>query len=192
MDNPFRSLGQVLIVAVTCVVIALAWIGSYAAIVAHQAASRARVEMAVRGKAALIAEQLRRELLVADQTLHILELEWEQNPAHFDFESWQRRVMALTDMSLQLFMTDAQGIVRASSRAEILGDNISARDYFRAEARPPSEFRAHVHRLAYSRTRNWAMATQSGQTAGSSRRNVWWCDRSVLRRGRIRPAGGEG
>jgi signal transduction histidine kinase len=139
MATPFRSLTQFLIVAVTTIVIALAWIGAYAAIVAHQAASQARVEMAVRGKAALIAEQLRRELLIADQTLHILELEWEQNPAKFDFESWQRRVLALTDMSLQLFLSDARGIVRASSRAEILGDDISARDYFRAEATLPAD-----------------------------------------------------
>ena len=139
MGTPFRSLGQALIIAVACVVIALAWLGAYSAIAAHQAASQARVETEVRGKAALIAEQLRRELLVADQTLHILELEWEHNPVQFDFESWRRRVLALTDMSLQIFLADAQGIVRESSRPEIIGDNVSARDYFRAEATAPTD-----------------------------------------------------
>ena len=95
----FRPIGPVLITVTTCLVIALGWFGAYSAIVAHRAVSRARVETEVHSKAALIAEQLRRELLVTDQTLHILELEWERDPARFDFESWRQRALALSDIS---------------------------------------------------------------------------------------------
>ena len=40
----------------------------------------------------------------------------------------------LSDVSLQLFIADAQGIVRSSTRAAIIGVDISRRDYFRHEA----------------------------------------------------------
>jgi hypothetical protein len=155
----FRPLGSVLIVLATCLIIALGWFGAYAAIVAHRAVSRERVEIEVHSKAALIAEQLRRELLVTDQTLHILELEWEQDPEHFNFESWRQRALALTDISLQIFIADAHGIVRSSSRSEIVGDNISGRDYFRHAAGLPKDD-GHMFIGALTRgmvTRQWQL-----------------------------------
>ncbi len=155
----FRPIGPVLITVTTCLVIALGWFGAYSAIVAHRAVSRARVETEVHSKAALIAEQLRRELLVTDQTLHILELEWERDPARFDFESWRQRALALTDLSLQIFIADAHGIVRFSSRPEIIGDNISGRDYFRhAAALPKDDGRMFIGTLTRGLvTRQWQL-----------------------------------
>ncbi|HSU05910.1 MAG TPA: PAS-domain containing protein [Acetobacteraceae bacterium] len=129
-----RQLGPILIITATVVVIGLAWFGALSAIAAHRTASRARVETEVQSKADLVAEQLHRELLVTDQSLHILELEWQRDPATFDFASWRKRVLALTDMSLQIFTADAAGIVRRSSRPEIIGDYVGERDYFRHEA----------------------------------------------------------
>jgi signal transduction histidine kinase len=155
----FRPLGPVLITVTTCLVIALGWFGAYSAIVAHRAVSRARVETEVHSKAALIAEQLRRELLVTDQTLHILELEWERDPARFDFESWRQRALALSDISLQIFIADAHGTVRYSSRPEIIGDDISQRDYFRHAAALPKDD-GHMFIGALTRgivTRQWQL-----------------------------------
>ncbi len=155
----FRPLGSVLIVLATCLIIGLGWFGAYSAIVAHRAVSRERVESDVHSKAALIAEQLRRELLVTDQTLHILELEWEGDPAHFNFESWRQRALALTDISLQIFIADAHGIVRSSSRPEIIGDNITGRDYFRHAAALPKDD-GHMFIGALTRgivTRQWQL-----------------------------------
>jgi signal transduction histidine kinase len=155
----FRPIGPVLITATACLVIALGWFGAYSAIVAHRAVSRERVEIDVHSKAALIAEQLRRELLVTDQTLHILELEWERDPARFDFESWRQRALALSDLSLQIFIADAHGIVRYSSRPEIIGDNIDGRDYFRHAAALPKDD-GHMFIGALTRglvTRQWQL-----------------------------------
>jgi signal transduction histidine kinase/CheY-like chemotaxis protein len=155
----FRPIGPVLITVTTCLVIALGWFGAYSAIVAHRAVSRARVESEVHSKAALIAEQLRRELLVTDQTLHILEIEWERDPAGFDFNSWRQRALALTDISLQIFIADAHGIVRFSSRPDIIGDNISGRDYFRhAAALPADDGRMFIGALTRGLiTRQWQL-----------------------------------
>jgi signal transduction histidine kinase len=154
-----RPIGPVLITVTACLVIALGWFGAYSAIVAHRAVSRARVEADVHSKATLIAEELRRELLVTDQTLHILELEWERDPARFDFESWRQRALALSDISLQIFIADAHGIVRYSSRPEIIGDNISERDYFGHAAALPKDD-GHMFIGALTRglvTRQWQL-----------------------------------
>ncbi|HEX5326392.1 MAG TPA: PAS-domain containing protein, partial [Acetobacteraceae bacterium] len=137
MVRRFRPSVRMLILAAAGVIIALAWFGAHATMVAQRAAAQARAEMDVQSKARLVAEQLRRDLLVVDQTLYIMELEWQRNPTGFDFESWRRRVLALTAMSLQIFIADQHGIVRWSSRPEILGDDVSQRDYFRAKSALP-------------------------------------------------------
>ena len=49
------------------------------------------------------------------------------------------QVVVLTDVSLQLFIADAQGIVRSSSRPAIIGTDVSNRDYFRHEAALPAD-----------------------------------------------------
>ena len=77
----------------------------------------ARVQAEVLGKALAFEEQLRRELLSIDQTLRILEYEWQRDPTHFDLAAWSGQAVVLGDVSLQLFIADAQGIVRSSSRA---------------------------------------------------------------------------
>jgi hypothetical protein len=97
------------------------------------------VQAEVLGKAQMFEEQLRRELLSLDQTLRILEYEWQRDPQHFDLTVRSGQVVVLKDVSLQLFIADALGIVRSSTRAEIIGTNISGRDYFRHEAALPAD-----------------------------------------------------
>ena len=46
---------------------------------------------------------------------------------------------AQSDVSLQLFIADAHGIVRSSSRPAIIGTDVSNRDYFRHEASLPAD-----------------------------------------------------
>ncbi len=79
-------------------------------------------------------ELLRRELLTLDQTLRILEYEWQRDPTNFDMAARSGQVVALNDVSLHIFIADDQGIVRSSTRAAILGTDVSGRDYFRYEA----------------------------------------------------------
>ena len=75
-------------------------------------------------------DQLRRELLSLDQTLRILEYEWQRDPQHFDLAARASQVVVINDVSLQLFIADAHGIVRSSSRPAIIGTDVSKRDYF--------------------------------------------------------------
>jgi signal transduction histidine kinase len=121
------------------VLITLAWTAAYEAIHAHRTEELARVRMEALGTALAIEEQLRRELLTLDQTLNILEYVWERDPTHFDLATWSSHVGALSDVSLQLFISDAQGIVRSSTRPAIVGTDVSGRDYFRHEKALPAD-----------------------------------------------------
>ena len=135
----FRRFGQALVIAAALALIALTWIGARDAILAHRTEARARVQAEVVGKALAFEELLRREMLSLDQALRILEYDWQRDPTGFDLAAWSGQVVALNDVSLQLFITDAQGIVRSSSRASFVGADMSGRDYFRHEAALPMD-----------------------------------------------------
>jgi signal transduction histidine kinase/CheY-like chemotaxis protein len=128
-----------MLIAAALVLIALTWIGARDAILTHRTEARARVQAEVVGKALAFEALLRREMLSVDQTLRILEYDWERNPTDFDMAARSAQLVSLNDASLQVFITDSQGIVRSSSRAAIIGTDVSARDYFRQKAALPSD-----------------------------------------------------
>jgi signal transduction histidine kinase len=137
--DDFRCLGQALVIAAALALIVLTWIGARDAILAHRAEAEARVQAETVGKALAFEELLRREMLSLDQTLRILEYDWQRNPTDFDMAARSAQLVSLNDVSLQIFIADAQGIVRSSSRAAIIGADIGGRDYFRHEAALPSD-----------------------------------------------------
>lgn len=135
MGSAHRArLAAALIGAGAAVLIALAWLGASAAILAEQHEAQAHASADVANQALIFEDQLRRELLVVDQTLRILEVEWEANPTEFDLSAWMHRALVLPDVSLHIFIADANGIVRASTQPGTTGGDVSARDYFRTEA----------------------------------------------------------
>ncbi len=123
--------GPVVVVIAACILIALTWFGVRDAIQTHQAEARARFGAQLANAALTVEEQFRVHLLVIDQTLRLLQGEWQRDPGRFDLTRWQQDVPVLTDAALQVFIADAQGIVRASSRPSLVGQNVSQRDYFR-------------------------------------------------------------
>ena len=135
----FRRLGRPVIMVTAGILIALTWIAAHSAIRSHRAESQARAEAVVVNEALAFEGQVRRQLLAIDQTLRILQMEWRRDPTQFDLNTWERQVVALTDVSLQIFVADAQGIVRASSRREIIGTDVRGRDYFQHEADLPAD-----------------------------------------------------
>jgi len=134
-----RLLRQGLIAAGTVVIIAVIWVGIVMTINAHRAETTTAVLSTLSRKALLVEEQLNRQLLVSDQTLRILEVAWQRDPEHFHLESFRGQLVALEDTALQIFITDAAGIVRESTRPEIIGSNVSSRDYFRYEQHLPGD-----------------------------------------------------
>jgi signal transduction histidine kinase len=134
-----RLLQQAFIVFVTIAILASIWFAAATTIRAHHAETNTEVESSLTKKALVVEEQLRRQLLMSDQTLRILEVAWEREPEAFRLETWRGRLVALDETALQIFVADAQGIVRQSTRPEIIGSDVSQRDYFRYEAELPKD-----------------------------------------------------
>lgn len=132
-------MGQAGVVIAALALITLTWIGTRDAVQAHRAEAEARVRAELRAKAITFEEQSRRDLLSLDQTLRILQYNWQRDPTAFDLATRAAQVVVLNDFSLQVFIADEQGIVRASTRATIIGTIISQRDYFRHEASLPAD-----------------------------------------------------
>ncbi len=138
-SRTLQRFAPALILLAGAIMVGVLWFGAVSAILEHRAAARARIEMAMQSKADLAAGEIRRELLVTDQSLRILEVEWERDPASFNFDDWRKRLLALSNGSLQIFRTDSAGIVRQSSRADLVGDDVISRDYFQHELLLPGD-----------------------------------------------------
>src|SRR5690349_20994490 len=139
LNRAFRQASRVTIIIAATILIALAWIGARDAIRVHRAEALARVQAEVQERAFALEEELHRELLSLDQTLRILEFEWQRDPEHFDLAERAKQVVVISEVSLQIFIADAYGRVRTSTRPSIIGTDVSNRDYFRYEASLPAD-----------------------------------------------------
>ena len=134
-----RRVGRAAVIISTLFLVALTWLGARDAIRAHRTEARARVRAELLTKATSFEEELRRDLLSLDQTLRILEYEWERDPTQFDLAAHAKQTVVLNDVSLQLFIAGPQGTVSVSTRPAIIGTDVSKRDYFRYEATLPAD-----------------------------------------------------
>ena len=131
-------LGSGLLASAAAIVIALTWFGALSAVDADRREAGARVSADVANQALLFEGQFAQELTVIDQSLRILQREWEAKPGAFDLQDWTQRALALSDLSLHIFVTDASGIIRASTQPELIGVDVSGRNFFRQHASLPS------------------------------------------------------
>jgi signal transduction histidine kinase/CheY-like chemotaxis protein len=139
------AFSQAGIVAAAAALIALAWFGAVSAIRAERDQAEARVEAAVRVEAVAFQQQVHRELLALNQTLHILRHEWEQNPTGFDLNAWRSQAVLLDQAASTIFLTDANGIVGAAGTPGIIGLDLSGNALFRAlVAQTPTTDRLYV------------------------------------------------
>ncbi len=95
---------------------------------AHEA--RARVEGNASNLALAVEWQLNRQLQATDQTMQNLAAEWKADPIHFDPNNWRKRSALPGEVSLQIFLLDAQGFVMASTRPDLMSVDMSRQDYF--------------------------------------------------------------
>ena len=97
-----RRLAKPLILAGAGILIALTWIGTLKATRAQHQEAQGRAESELANQALAFEDQLYRQFLALDQTLRILEDEWEKDPQHFDLASWRERALAETDPEASL------------------------------------------------------------------------------------------
>ena len=135
-----RPWGLIALCAAAFALILLTWFGVNDAITAHRAEAQARIEAQLGNSALAVEEQMRVQLLAVDQSLRILQSEWQRAPEKFNLDAWQRDVPVLTDATLHVYVTDAHGIVRGSTRPELLGHNVSESDFFQHAQQSPADF----------------------------------------------------
>jgi signal transduction histidine kinase/DNA-binding response OmpR family regulator len=132
-------LGAAAIAAAASLLVAIMWAGVVAAVRSERAEALTRAEDEVAGQALAFERQLQLQLLAVDQTLRLLQDELQNHPGGVDLRAWRRRAVVLSSVSIQLFVAGPDGVVLASTRPELGGTDVSARDYFRAEAEAPAD-----------------------------------------------------
>ncbi len=137
--NHALRLRLALILVATVLALALIWLAMTINLRDHLAQTNTETRATLSRNALLVEEQLNRQFLVSDQTLRILEAAWQANPEGFHLEALRGQLVAMQDKALQIFITNAAGRVTESTRPEIVGADVSTRDYFRHEQALPAD-----------------------------------------------------
>ena len=114
-------------VGVTLVAIALIvliWVVSMRNINEQTAEVRDRAERMVTAQAVTLAEEIRLELAVIDQSLTILQEAWSKDSEHFDLLDWQKRVPALTSVAKDILIADEKRVIRQDIMPQAIGQGI--------------------------------------------------------------------
>jgi signal transduction histidine kinase len=129
-----RWWGQVVLAGLVSITLALIWWGAYQSVRSDRATRVAQTEVKLRGTSLIFEEQLRRQLLALDQTLRIVRKLWERDRSGFDLSSLASEIVASSGLTQQMFIADAQGMIRASTTRELVGGDISSRQFYKSAA----------------------------------------------------------
>jgi signal transduction histidine kinase/FixJ family two-component response regulator/HPt (histidine-containing phosphotransfer) domain-containing protein len=124
---------QIVILLAALVLVGLTWGFTLVSVDTEEREARVHAEGNVANLSRALEWQLNRQLLAIDQTLQILAAEWRNDPIKFDPAIWKKRSTLLGDISLQVYVLDSQGFVISSTRPDLLGLDMSDRDYFQAQ-----------------------------------------------------------
>jgi signal transduction histidine kinase/DNA-binding LytR/AlgR family response regulator len=130
---------QAAVVAAALVLVALIWLGSIAALRANRAEVEARAGAEIANKALIFADRMDEHLSSIDRTLQFMEREWGANPEGFDLPAWRQRAVVLSDPTLQVCITDANGVIHQSTSPALIGNNLGGRAFFRSLSHLPSD-----------------------------------------------------
>jgi len=125
IDTPeLLASGAVGLVAIMLIV--LIWIVTGRAINEQRTDIRERVEYALAGQAATLAEEVRLELQIIDQSLTVLQNAWKLGPDKFKLTEWEKQLPALTAVANDIFIADEKRIIRQGTIPASIGQGIGA------------------------------------------------------------------
>jgi PAS domain-containing protein len=114
-------------VTLVCVLlITLIWIVAHRGIADQQAQIRERSEQQVIGSAAILAEEIRHELQLIDQSLAIIQQAWKADSAGVNLLEWKDRLPALTSVASDIFIADDKRIIRQDIIPAAIGQGVGA------------------------------------------------------------------
>ncbi len=120
---------SIAVVVAAAALIALIWINADRAIQAEIIETSGRAEATVSGQAAVLADEVRRELIGIDQTLRIVKHAFETDPEHFDIRSMREQLPLLMEPSEDLFIADDKGVIQQDTIPQAVGMGIASQGY---------------------------------------------------------------
>ena len=135
--SPFRggrriqNVSLVAIVVAGCVLILLTWGGVFDAIRTHRDETRAGLEARIASSAVAVAAQVRVNLYAIDQTLRVVQTTAQELPHSFRLVQPESPLSVSADAALPLFLTDADGVIRESTRSGLIGRTATSADELR-------------------------------------------------------------
>ncbi len=106
--------------------IALIWMMAQRSADEYRVMMRQEVENGLSAQAATLAEKVKLEIQVVDQTLTIIQALWNENPTSFRLNDWHKRVPALTEVSDDIFIADDKRIIQQDILPQAVGQGIGA------------------------------------------------------------------
>jgi len=114
-------------VTLVCVLLTtLIWIVAHRAIVDQHAQIRDRAEQQVIGSAAILAEEVRHELQLVDQSLAIIQQAWKTDSAGVNLPEWKDRLPALMSVASDIFIADDRRIIRQDIIPAAIGQGVGS------------------------------------------------------------------
>lgn len=121
-----QILASVAVAVVAALLITLIWIVTNRTALDQRAETRERAEQALSAQAALLADQVRHELLMVDQSLTIIQDAWKQDSDKVDLATWQKSLQALTSVADDIFIADENHIIRQDILPTAIGQGIGS------------------------------------------------------------------
>jgi PAS domain-containing protein len=112
----------VMLVAIALIV--LIWVVSMRNINEQTAEIQDRAERMVTAQAVTLAEEIRQELAMVDQSLTILQEAWSKDSEHFELLDWQKQMPALTSVAKDIFIADEKRVVRQDIMPQAIGQGV--------------------------------------------------------------------
>jgi len=109
---------------VAAALLALIWMMAIRSASDHRALHREEVERNLTTQAATLADKVKLELQIVDQSLTILQALWNENPEGFKLADWNKRVPALTSVSDDVFIADERRIIQQDILPQAVGQGI--------------------------------------------------------------------
>jgi hypothetical protein len=106
--------------------IVLIWMVTSRAIQDQRAEIRDHAEQRLVSQTAVVAEQVRHELLMIDQSIALIQDAWKENSDTVDLTKLRQSLPALTSVSGDIFIADDQHIIRQDIVPAVVGQGIGA------------------------------------------------------------------
>jgi len=115
---------SIAVTVVAAALITLIWMMATRAATEYRTLQREEVERGLTAQAATLAEKVKLELSVVDQSLTILQNAWTKDPQGFNLADWHKQVPALTAVADDIFVADDRRIIQQDILPQAVGQGI--------------------------------------------------------------------